>query len=53
MIQLLDNLLYLLNSISVRGKEDITRMQACIKAVEKLKDAYTPHSKQEDAKAPE
>lgn len=53
MNQFLDNLLSLLNSISVRGKSDIMRMQACIKAVEQLKEAYTPHDKPEEAKAPE
>lgn len=53
MLQVLDHLLALLNGISVRGKADITRMQTCINTLEKLKEAYTPNVKREEAKAPE
>lgn len=50
-----DKLLYTMNHISVCGKENIARMNACIETIERLKVllAEKPEAKQPEADAPE
>jgi hypothetical protein len=49
MQNVLDSLLYTLNRISVCGKDNLERLNACIETVEKLREVYKTGAQQNAA----